>query len=72
MVRRGITDADSHFESRSAMVGVITTKHLFTQSRLIIQEFGARCFLRCVWRAFTAHSPVTFLECIEPPAVRRP
>jgi hypothetical protein len=46
------------------MVGVITTRHLFTQSRTIINEFGTRCFLRCIWRALTAHSPVTFLECI--------
>ena len=50
------------------MVGVITTIHLFTKSRLIIQEFGPRCFLRCVWRAFTSQSPVTFLECIDPAA----
>jgi hypothetical protein len=48
------------------MVGVITTRHLFTQSRVIINEFGTRCFFRCIWRALTAHPPVTFLECIGP------
>jgi hypothetical protein len=47
------------------MVGVVTTRHLFTQSRLIVREFGTRCFLRCVWRTLTARHDVTFLECIE-------
>ena len=46
------------------MVGVITTRHLVTHSGLIVQEFGARCFLRCLWRSLTASRPVTFLECV--------
>lgn len=47
------------------MVGVVTTRHLLTHSRMIVREFGARCYLRCVWRTLTAHDrTVTFLECI--------
>ncbi len=45
------------------MVGVITTRHLITQSRVIVREFGARCYLRCVWRTLL-HRRVTFLECV--------
>lgn len=47
------------------MVGVVTTRHLFTHSRTIVQEFGARCYLRCVWRTLTSNRAVTFLECVD-------
>jgi hypothetical protein len=46
------------------MVGVVTTRHLITHSRLILREFGPRCLLRCIWRSLTAHRKVTFLECV--------
>lgn len=46
------------------MVGRVTTRHLFIQPHTIIHEFGARCYLRCVWRTLTAHRSVTFLECV--------
>jgi hypothetical protein len=45
------------------MEGVITTRDLFINSAVIVHEFGARCFCRCVWRALTSGRPVTFLEC---------
>ncbi len=47
------------------MVGVVRTRHLVTHPRTIVNEFGVRCYLRCIWRTATAHRPVTFLECIE-------
>ncbi len=46
------------------MVGFVTTRHLLTHSTVIIQEFGARCFLRCIWRTLTSEGDVTFLECV--------
>jgi hypothetical protein len=46
------------------MVGVVTTRDLFTHPHEIVREFGARCYLRCVWRTLTVHGSVTFLECI--------
>jgi hypothetical protein len=49
-----------------AMVGFITTRHLFTHSAVIVHEFGVLCLLRCVWRTMTAHDVVTFLECALP------
>lgn len=47
------------------MNGFVTTRHLLTCSPTIVHEFGARCYVRCIWLALTAHRPVTFLECIE-------
>jgi hypothetical protein len=46
------------------MVGVIRTRHLLTHAAIIIREFGARCFLRCLWRTMTEDRAVTFLECV--------
>lgn len=48
------------------MTGFVSTRHLLTQSTTIVQEFGARCYLRCVWRTLTAQRPITFLECMPP------
>jgi hypothetical protein len=48
------------------MVGVVTTRHLLTHSAVIVHEFGALCFYRCLWRTLTAEHAVTFLECANP------
>jgi hypothetical protein len=45
------------------MVGIVTTRHLFTCSGSIVREFGPICLLRCYWRSLTADHAVTFLEC---------
>lgn len=45
------------------MVGVITTRHLVTNARVIVAEFGLRCYLRC-WRRVASGKPVTFLEVV--------
>jgi hypothetical protein len=46
------------------MVGRVTTRHLLTHSAVIVQEFGARCFFRCIWRSLVSNRNVTFLECV--------
>src|SRR5262249_48418991 len=51
--------------STVTMVGTITGRHLLMHPARIIQHFGPRCYLRCVWRSLTAGRPVTFLECID-------
>jgi hypothetical protein len=45
------------------MIGVVKTRHLMSYARVIVHEFGVRCYLRCVWRTISGHRPVTFLEC---------
>jgi hypothetical protein len=45
------------------MVGVIQTRHLFTQFPVIAREFGLACIARCLWRTLSRRRPVTFLEC---------
>lgn len=52
------------------MTGFVRTWDLLTHSTTIVQEFGARCYLRCVWRTLTAQRPVTFLECMPPLSVQ--
>ena len=52
------------------MVGVVTTRHLFTHSAVIVREFGALCLFRCIWRSLTAHHAVTFLECAAYPVLK--
>jgi len=52
------------------MVGFVTTRDLLVHSKVILYEFGPRCLVRCFWRNATAHRPVTFLECVEPPQPR--
>jgi hypothetical protein len=46
------------------MDGVVTTRDLFMNSRVIIHEFGLRCLARCFWRTLRSDGVVTFLECI--------
>jgi hypothetical protein len=55
---------------KDGMVGVISTRHLLTQSATIVHEFGGLCLLRCFWRTLTADHAVTFLECALPPHIR--
>ena len=43
--------------------GLITTKHVFRHSVLIISEFGLPTFLRCV-RAVIGGQPTTFLALV--------
>jgi hypothetical protein len=45
------------------MVGIVTTRHLFTHAAVIVREFGTLCLFRCIWRSLTADHAVTFLEC---------
>ncbi len=47
------------------MDGFITTYDLLAHPAIIIREFGVRCYLRCLNRAFLSKKRVTFLECIE-------
>ena len=58
----GTPDAFAPQEA-SVMVGVVTTRHLFTHSAVIVREFGTLCLFRCIWRSLTADHAVTFLEC---------
>jgi hypothetical protein len=44
------------------MRGFITTRHLVTHARLIIQQFGWRVYLRCVLYCLRPGKPVTFLS----------
>ena len=43
--------------------GLITTRHVFRHSLLIISEFGLPTFLRCV-RAVVGGQPTTFLALV--------
>jgi hypothetical protein len=45
------------------MEGVVQTRDLFTQSPVIVREFGIACLARCLWRALFCRHTVTFLEC---------
>jgi len=45
------------------MVGVVTTRHLFTHSAVIVREFGTLCLFRRISRSLTADRAITFLEC---------
>src|SRR6185436_13285854 len=42
--------ADRPSVRRSVMVGFIKTRSLLAHPALIVQEFGVRCFARCIWR----------------------
>ena len=50
---------------RWSMVGLVTTRDLIVHPYVIVHEFGARCYLRCIWRSVTAPGRSTFLECME-------
>ncbi|MDB4938983.1 MAG: hypothetical protein JWP87_5955 [Labilithrix sp.] len=49
---------------RFVMTGFITTKDVLLHPALIIREFGARVYVRCLLRISCRRGPVTFLECI--------
>ena len=44
------------------MNGVITTKDVFANFRVIYREFGFRCLVRCLWCIVDPHKNTTFLE----------
>jgi hypothetical protein len=44
------------------MKGVITTRHLILNARIIIAEFGVVCYMRCIKNALLHRGQVTFLE----------
>jgi len=46
------------------MVGVITTKDLWTHGYLILAEFGALTYLRCIGRCLFSTKPTTFLQSV--------
>jgi len=47
------------------MQGFITTRDVLLNSRLVVQSFGLRVYLRCLYKiARNSKRPVTFLECI--------
>ncbi len=43
------------------MKGMITTRHLILNARLIISEFGVACYLRCLRSALVSRGDCTFL-----------
>ncbi len=59
----GTSDAALLTNERRVMVGIVTTRHLFTRSGSIVREFGPTCLFRCYWRSLTADHAATFLEC---------
>ena len=47
------------------MQGYITTRDVLLHPRLVVENFGFRVYLRCLYRMARANNrPVTFLECI--------
>ena len=46
------------------MVGLITTRHLLTEARTLVAEFGVSVYLRCLRAALLERRPVTFLEVV--------
>lgn len=45
------------------MNGVITSRDVFANMRLIWKEFGFRCLMRCVWCSIDPGTkPTTFLD----------
>jgi hypothetical protein len=44
------------------MNGSITGRHVLTHSMIIVREFGARCYLRCI-KAVLFREHKTFLDC---------
>lgn len=45
------------------MAGVISTKHLVTEAKGIITEFGLKLYLRCAWKVATGQK-FTFLDMV--------
>jgi hypothetical protein len=51
----------------SVMQGFITTRDVLLHPRLVVESFGFRVYLRCLYkiaRSTSSNRPVTFLECI--------
>ena len=48
------------------MQGFITTRDVLFHSKLVVETFGFRVYLRCLYRSarMSSKRPVTFLECI--------
>lgn len=48
------------------MQGYITTRDVLLNSRLVVESFGLRVYLRCLYKIACGKKsrPVTFLECI--------
>jgi hypothetical protein len=49
------------------MQGFITTRDVLLHPRLVVESFGFRVYLRCLYkiaRSTSSNRPVTFLECI--------
>ena len=47
------------------MQGFITTRDVLFHSKLVVENFGFRVYLRCLYRIARGNKrPVTFLECI--------
>jgi hypothetical protein len=44
------------------MYGSITGRHVLVNSLLILREFGAGCYLRCI-KAVVLRQRTTFLDC---------
>jgi hypothetical protein len=50
--------------NKGLMKGVITNRHLVTNARVIIHEFGMSAYMRCVAAVLFSRRPVTFLELV--------
>jgi hypothetical protein len=46
------------------MQGFITTRDVLLHPRLVVESFGLRVYLRCLYKIARSNRPVTFLECI--------
>ena len=46
------------------MRGVITTRHLLTNAREIIDAFGLRAYVRCIAAVLLSKRHVTFLDVV--------
>jgi hypothetical protein len=55
--------AEDRGREQTMIQGLITTRHVFRHSLLIISEFGLPTFLRCV-RAVVGRQPTTFLALV--------
>ncbi len=46
----------------AVMRGLVTTRHLLTHARLIVQLFGAKTYCRCLLAALCHPGRATFLQ----------
>jgi len=49
-------------EVERIMNGVITSRDVVSNFRIIWREFGFKCLMRCVWCSIDPHKNTTFLE----------